>query len=238
MQPYRGAVTTVLLAEDDQAIAVPLARALEREGYEVLSVGDGPSALHLATHAQVSMIVLDLGLPTYDGLDVCRRLRAAGKDTPVLMLTARTDEMDIVVGLDAGADDYVGKPFRVAEVLARVRALLRRATPDLLQISNVELDVGARRVFVEATEVVLSFKEFELLRLLMANAGQVVTRERILAEIWPDLEQKNSKTLDMHMSWLRRKLTSPDPTGAAVPAGTGEALIATIRGIGFRFNDG
>lgn len=221
-----------MLAEDDLAIAEPLARALEREGYEVLSVDDGPAALHLATHVQVSLIVLDLGLPTWDGLDVCRRLRAAGKEIPVLMLTARTDEMDVVVGLDAGADDYVGKPFRVSEVLARVRALLRRTAPDQLQINGVALDAGARRVFVENTEVVLSFKEFELLRLLMINAGQVVTRERILAEVWPDLEQKNSKTLDMHMSWLRRKL-SPDPDAAA---GT-ETLIATIRGLGFRFNE-
>lgn len=225
-------MTTVLLAEDDQAIAVPLARALEREGYEVIAVEDGPTALHIATHGTVSMIVLDLGLPTYDGLEVCRRLRAAGKETPVLMLTARTDEMDVVVGLDAGADDYVGKPFRVTEVLARVRALLRRAAPELLQINGVQLDTGARRVFVDDTEIVLSFKEFELLRLLMANAGQVVPRERILAEVWPDLEQKNSKTLDMHMSWLRRKLAGTD--GAT---GTPESLIATIRGLGFRFND-
>lgn len=220
----------MLLAEDDLAIAEPLARALEREGYEVLSVDDGPSALHLATHVPVSLIVLDLGLPTWDGLDVCRRLRAAGKEIPVLMLTARTDEMDVVVGLDAGADDYVGKPFRVSEVLARVRALLRRTAPDLLQISGVQLDVGARRVFVDTTEVVLAFKEFELLRLLMINAGQVVTRDRILAEVWPDLEQKNSKTLDMHMSWLRRKLAGPEASG-------GESLIATVRGLGFRFND-
>lgn len=227
----------MLLAEDDQAIAVPLARALEREGYEVLTVDDGPSALHLATHTQISLMVLDLGLPTYDGLDVCRRLRAAGKEIPVLMLTARTDEMDVVVGLDAGADDYVGKPFRVSEVLARVRALLRRATPDLMVINGVQLDTGARRVFVDDAEVVLSFKEFELLRLLMANAGQVVTRDRILAEVWPDLEQKNSKTLDMHMSWLRRKLAGPDGTTVGT-AGPGESLIATIRGLGFRFNDG
>ncbi len=227
-------VTTVLLAEDDQAIAVPLARALEREGYDVIAVDDGPKALEIATSGQVSMIVLDLGLPTYDGLEVCRRIRAAGKEIPVLMLTARTDEMDVVVGLDAGADDYVGKPFRVSEVLARVRALLRRATPDLMVVNGVQLDSGARRVFVDDTEVVLSFKEFELLRLLMANAGQVVPRERILAEVWPDLEQKNSKTLDMHMSWLRRKLAGPE---ASTTGGTPETLIATIRGLGFRFND-
>ena len=227
-------MTTVLLAEDDQAIAVPLARALEREGYDVIAVDDGPKALEIATHGQVSMIVLDLGLPTYDGLEVCRRIRAAGKEIPVLMLTARTDEMDVVVGLDAGADDYVGKPFRVSEVLARVRALLRRATPDLMHVNGVQLDTGARRVFVDDAEVVLSFKEFELLRLLMANAGQVVPRERILAEVWPDLEQKNSKTLDMHMSWLRRKLAGPE---ASTTAGTPESLIATIRGLGFRFND-
>ena len=126
---YRVPVTTVLLAEDDPAIAVPLTRALEREGYDVVRAADGPQALHLATDGRISLVVLDLGLPTYDGLEVCRRIRAAGKDVPVLMLTARTDEMDVVVGLDAGADDYVGKPFRVSEVLARVRALLRQRLP-------------------------------------------------------------------------------------------------------------
>ena len=222
-------MTTVLLAEDDQAIAEPLTRALEREGYDVLQAVDGAAAFRLAASTPVSLIVLDLGLPTWDGLEVCRRLRAEGKAIPVLMLTARAEEMDVVVGLDAGADDYVGKPFRLTEVLARVRALLRRAAPSSVRVGAVELDVSGRQVFVDGVEVTLSNKEFELLRLLMVNAGQVVTRDRIIAEVWPDLEARNSKTLDMHMSWLRRKLAGTD-------AGV-DAPIATIRGLSFRFND-
>ncbi len=229
MSPYRDGVTTVLLAEDDAAISEPLGRALERAGYVVTTVTDGPAAWEQAVSGGVALVVLDVGLPTWDGLEVCRRLRAAGKDVPVLMLTARTEEIDVVVGLDAGADDYVGKPFRVSEVLARIRALLRRRSPEVLAAGGVRLDVGARRVQVDDVEVGLSFKEFELLRLLMSNAGQVVTRESILAAVWPDLEQKNSKTLDMHMSWLRRKIA---PRNGDV----GESPIATIRGLGFRFD--
>src|SRR5918997_6436064 len=122
-------VTTVLLAEDDTGIAEPLSRALQREGYEVVVVRDGHTALASADQDDVDLLVLDLGLPGMDGLDVCRRLRRVRPDVPVLMLTARTDEVDFVVGLDAGADDYVAKPFRLAELLARVRALLRRLTP-------------------------------------------------------------------------------------------------------------
>src|SRR5699024_4567898 len=121
-----------------------------------------------------------------DGLEVCRRLRAQGRDVPVLMLTARTDEVDFVVGLDAGADDYVGKPFRLAELLARVRALLRRRSPDVIDLGGVRIEIGARRVMVDDEEITLANKEFELLRVLMTHAGQVVTREEILAEVWND----------------------------------------------------
>ena len=120
----------VLLAEDDPAIAEPLSRALQREGYEIQVVTDGPSVLDATTAQRVDLLVLDLGLPGMDGLEVCRRLRAGGTELPVLMLTARTDEVDFVVGLDAGADDYVAKPFRLAELLARIRALLRRRAPE------------------------------------------------------------------------------------------------------------
>jgi DNA-binding response OmpR family regulator len=222
-------VSTVLLAEDDAGIADPLARALEREGYDVVQVDDGAEALRLANRLPVSVVVLDLGLPSLDGVDVCRTLREQGKDVPVLMLTARTEEIDIVVGLDAGADDYVAKPFRLNEVLARVRALMRRSPPDRLEVGPIVLDTGARRVSVNGADVTLSFKEFELLRLLMSHTGDVVPRERIMAEVWPDLESPGSKTLDMHMSWLRRKL---------IDAGDerGDARIATIRGMGFRLN--
>ncbi|HET6286791.1 MAG TPA: response regulator transcription factor [Amycolatopsis sp.] len=253
----------VLLAEDDPAIADPLSRALQREGYDVRVVGDGPAALDATESDRVDLLVLDLGLPGMDGLEVCRRLRASGTEVPVLMLTARTDEVDFVVGLDAGADDYVAKPFRLAELLARIRALLRRRAPDVLEAGGVRMDLGARMVTVDLHEVQLANKEFELLRVLMSRAGQVVSRDEILAEVWNDLESKTSKTLDMHMSWLRRKLaiaadeavsragkaggagdsshsiTVDEAAGrAGKPGGNGdgERRIATVRGVGFRFN--
>lgn len=216
-------MTTVLLAEDDAGIAEPLSRALQREGYRVVVVSDGPAALARAGDGEVDLLVLDLGLPEMDGLDVCRRLRRVRPEVPVLMLTARTDEVDFVVGLDAGADDYVAKPFRLAELMARVRALLRRSAPDALEAGGVVMDLSARRVLVEGAEVGLANKEFELLRVLLSRSGQVISREEILRDVWNDPELKTSKTLDMHMSWLRRKI--------------GSRRITTIRGVGFRFND-
>ncbi|WP_447008580.1 response regulator transcription factor [Saccharothrix isguenensis] len=217
----------VLLAEDDPAIAEPLSRALQREGYQVQVVGDGPGALDAAEHSGIDLLVLDLGLPGMDGLEVCRRLRAGGRGIPVLMLTARSDEVDFVVGLDAGADDYVAKPFRLAELMARIRALLRRRSPGTLEVNGVRMDLAARRVTVDGLEVQLANKEFELLRVLIQRAGQVVHRDEILSEVWNDPELKSSKTLDMHMSWLRRKLGD---------VRTVERRIATVRGVGFRFN--
>ena len=216
-------MTTVLLAEDDAAIAEPLSRALQREGYAVDVAADGISALDRVRLGQIDLLVLDLGLPGMDGLEVCRRVRLDFPDLPVLMLTARTDEVDFVVGLDAGADDYVGKPFRLAELLARVRALLRRLTPEAVEVGGVRMELSGRRVLVDGAEVGLANKEFELLRVLLLRAGQVVTREEILREVWNDPDMKTSKTLDMHMSWLRRKIG-------------GEQRIATVRGVGFRFN--
>ena len=221
-------MTTVLLAEDDSAISEPLSRALEREGYHVLIAADGHAALSAALYNDVHLIILDLGLPGTDGLEICRRIRDAGRDVLVLMLTARTDEVDFIVGLDAGADDYVGKPFRVAELLARVRALLRRRAPEVMEINGVRLESKARRVVVDGYEVALANKEFELLRVLMNRAGEVVPREDIIDEVWHDPTLLTSKTLDMHISWLRRKL-SPEPEGV-------DHRIATVRGVGFRFD--
>ncbi|WP_043346668.1 response regulator transcription factor [Beutenbergia cavernae] len=225
-------MTRVLLAEDDPAIAEPLARALTREGYDVSVHGTGRGAIEGA--ASTDLFVLDLGLPDMDGLDVARWIRNQGLTTPVLVLTARADEVDLVVGLDAGADDYVTKPFRLAELLARVRALLRRAgadggDDDELSAQNVRVDVAAHRAFQGERELQLTAKEFELLRVLVREAGSVVSRESLMREVWASDPTGSTKTLDMHISWLRRKLGDD----ANAPR-----YISTVRGMGFRFEDG
>jgi DNA-binding response OmpR family regulator len=220
-------MTRVLLAEDDPAISEPLARALRREGYDVDVREDGLTALS-AAQDNPDLVVLDLGLPEVDGLEVCRRLRAEGRAVPVLILTARADEVDTVVGLDAGADDYVTKPFRLAELLARVRALLRRNAPD--QPAGAELvriDPEGRRAWFRDEELQLTAKEFEVLRVLVREAGKVVTREQLMREIWETAWFGSTKTLDMHVSVLRRKLGDD----AAQPR-----YITTVRGVGFRFD--
>jgi DNA-binding response OmpR family regulator len=222
----------VLLAEDDPAIAEPLARALGREGYEVEVRGDGQGALDVASEGGIDLVVLDLGLPDIDGLDVCRRLRADGVTAPVLVLTARADEVDTVVGLDAGADDYVTKPFRLAELLARVRALLRRGGAEAVAeaaiptVQGVRVDAASRRAWVGDTELQLTAKEFDLLRVLLRSAGSVVTREQLMREVWETEWWSSTKTLDMHVSWLRRKLGDD---------ATRPRFITTVRGVGFRF---
>ncbi len=218
-------MTRVLLAEDDAAIAEPLARALRREGYDVDVHGDGRSALAAARDG-VDLVVLDLGLPGMDGLDVCRELRAQSNPVPVLVLTARADEVDTVVGLDAGADDYVTKPFRLAELLARARALLRRGTVEPAVPARVRIDVDARLAYLDDEVVALTAKEFDLLRVLLREAGRVVPREQIMREVWDADWYGSTKTLDMHVSWLRRKLG--DDAGQP-------RFISTVRGVGFRF---
>jgi DNA-binding response OmpR family regulator len=223
-------MTRVLLAEDDVAIAEPLARALRREGYEVDLRADGPSALALAQSGVIDVLVLDLGLPGMDGLEVCRRLRIEGHTFPVLVLTARADEVDTVVGLDAGADDYVTKPFRLAELLARVRALLRRGAPDSgTAARGVRIDVESHRAYIDDNELNLTAKEFDLLRVLVREAGRVITREQLMREVWDTTWWSSTKTLDMHISWLRKKLGDD----AANPR-----FISTVRGVGFRFERG
>jgi DNA-binding response OmpR family regulator len=224
-------VTDVLLAEDDEAIAAPLSRALGREGYTVTVEQTGPAALQRALDGNYDLLILDLGLPGMDGLEVCRQVRANSSDLAVLMLTARTDEVDFVVGLDAGADDYVGKPFRLAELMARVRALLRRrgtGEDGPIEVGDIRLEPAARRVLVGGNEISLANKEYELLKVLLEHAGQVVPRETILREVWGDAELRGSKTLDMHMSWLRRKIGDEGSVA--------ERRIATVRGVGFRIN--
>ena len=223
-------MTEVLLAEDDDAIAAPLARALSREGYGCEVVTTGTAALEQARSGRFELLVLDLGLPEMDGLEVCRRIRAVRPNLAVLMLTARTDEVDFVVGLDAGADDYVGKPFRLAELLARVRALLRRkqSVDVVIEAADIHLDARGRRVLVSGQDTTLANREFDLLRYLMERGGEVVSREEILTEVWGTPDLLSSKTLDMHISWLRRKIGDDQPGR--------KKRIVTVRGVGFRFD--
>ncbi len=190
---------------------------------------DGPGTYEVARGGGIDLIVLDIGLPRMDGLEVCRRLRSAGQDIPVLILTARAEEVDTVIGLDAGADDYVTKPFRLAELLARVRALLRRNLTSTQVVQGVRIDSDARRVWLGEKEIDLTSKEFDLLHLLVSEAGKVVTREQIMRQVWDSKWWGSTKTLDMHVSWLRRKLGDD----AHNPH-----FITTVRGVGFRFERG
>ncbi|MFA9445930.1 response regulator transcription factor [Egicoccus sp. AB-alg6-2] len=220
----------VLLVEDDDGIARPLVAALSSSGHRVVRVATGREALVAAR--EVDAVVLDLGLPDMDGIEVCRRLRRdLGADLPILVLTARTSETEVVVGLDAGADDYVPKPFRLAELQARLRALLRRAAatrPAVGQVvvRDVTVDIGARRAWRGGVELDLAPKEFDLLALLVSRAGNVVTRDDLAREVWDTRWMGASKTIDVHVSSLRRKL-GDDP---AMPR-----YISTVRGVGLRF---
>jgi DNA-binding response OmpR family regulator len=220
----------LLVVEDDAAIAGPLVRALQREGHEVARTATGEEALARLASESVDLVVLDVGLPGIDGIEVCRRLHQRPARPVVLMLTARTSELDEVLGLDAGADDYVTKPFTLAVLTARVRALLRRERPPgaaaaPIEVGGVRLDPGARRAWRDDRELELSPKEFDLLGVLMAEAGVVVRREELMSRVWDENWWGSTKTLDVHMGWLRRKLGEPGP-------------ITTVRGIGFRFEDG
>lgn len=222
----------ILLAEDDAAIAEPLARALTREGHECVIAPTGPEALDEVLSGDYGLLILDLGLPGMDGLEVCRRVRSDMPEMAVLMLTARTDEVDFVVGLDAGADDYVGKPFRLAELLARVRALMRRSsTADedvVLDHGDIQLDARARRVVVGGEELTLANREFDLLQFLMERPGEALTRDEIMTQVWGSVDLRSSKTLDMHVSWVRRKIGDDQPGRTK--------HIVTVRGVGFRFD--
>jgi len=222
-------VPRLLLVEDDPSIAEPLVAALRREGHDVVWSSTGTEGL-AAAGPEVDLVLLDLGLPDIDGLEVCRRIRARLPELPVLMLTARAEEVDAVVGLDAGADDYVTKPFRLAELMARIRAALRRApAATVTAVQDVRIDHAARRAWRGDTELDLSAKEFDLLALLAGAAGQAVTRDRIMREVWDEHWYGPTKTLDMHISWLRKKL-GDDPSAPR--------LITTLRGVGFRFETG
>jgi len=226
---------TILLVEDEPAIAEPLAESLAREGFELEVAGTAAGAVEAAGRVRPDLILLDLMLPDGSGYDVCREVRRESQ-VPIIMLTARGDEADRVIGLELGADDYVVKPFSAREVVARVRAVLRRtAAPAArdqgdgrqpLEVDDVRLDAATRTVTRAGAPVELTRKEFDLLHLLMANAGALVTRERLIDEVWDANWFGSTKTLDVHVSGLRKKL-GDEP---AAPR-----YIRTIRGVGFMF---
>ncbi|QQS25920.1 MAG: response regulator transcription factor [Actinomycetota bacterium] len=219
----------VLLADDDRSVRESLQRALALEGYDVTVAADGGQAIEATRSAQPEVIVLDVMMPVLDGLTVCKVLRAEGVKTPVLMLTARTETKDRVAGLDAGADDYLPKPFALEELLARLRALLRRTQVDgaaasaVLRVADLRLDPAARRVWRGELEVELSKTEFDLLELLIRNAGIVLGHSTIYDRIWGYDFGPDSKNLAVYIGYLRRKI---DLDGL-VP------LIHTVRGVGY-----
>jgi DNA-binding response OmpR family regulator len=221
----------VLVVEDEEDIAFPLVRTLEREGYTVTWVESGETALAQLQKEHEDVVILDLGLPDMDGLEVCRRAREGGFDGAIMIVTARGGELDRVVGLDYGADDYLAKPFGLAELQARVRALLRRTTaaggkdaPDDDDPDGLRIDVAARRVYAGAEEISLTGKEFEVLNILAANRDKVVSRDRLMADVWDENWYGSTKTLDVTIGRLRQKLEN---------VGVTERVVA-VRGVGFR----
>jgi DNA-binding response OmpR family regulator len=221
----------IWLVEDDDALALPLVAALKSAGLDVLRTADVAETLALANSSQSpDLVLLDLGLPDGDGIDLARRLRLIAPNTVIVVLTARTQESDVIVALDAGADDYLTKPYRLAEIQARIRAHLRRQGDlrdgsAVVEASGVKVDMAARIAEVDGVPLTLRAKEFELLADLVAHAGEAVRREDLMSRVWDQHWDGPTKTLDMHVSWLRRKLTdagSPD-------------VLTTVRGVGYRF---
>jgi DNA-binding response OmpR family regulator len=220
----------ILLIEDDEDIGIELVQALTGHGHSARLARCGGEALSAVASEPPDLVLLDLGLPDIDGVVLCRRLRAAAPDGIIVVLTARTDELDVVVALDAGADDYLMKPFRLTELLARLRAHLRRR-PDpgdrtVIEVGRLRLDLLARQVYVGPAEVALRPKEFDLLAVLAASAGKVVTRGELMAGVWDDNWFGSTKTLDVHVSSLRRKLMAH---------GEPATHITTLRGCGYRY---
>ena len=219
----------VLVVEDEEDIAFPLVRTLEREGYDVAWVDTGQRALDDVAGTPTDLVILDLGLPDIDGLEVCKRAREAGFTGGIMIVTARAGELDRVVGLDTGADDYLSKPFGLAELQARVRALLRRLNAPGREETHgdpdgLHVDVAARRVYAGRAEVALTGKEFDVLSILVANRDKVVSRGRLMADVWDENWYGSTKTLDVTIGRLRQKLEG---------AGVGEKVVA-VRGVGFR----
>jgi len=227
----------VLIAEDEDSFVDALVLGLRREGFLTTVAHDGVEALTLFDAVQPDLVLLDVMLPKLSGIDVCRDIRARSS-VPIIMVTAKGTELDTVVGLEVGADDYVSKPYRLRELVARMRAALRRAPRDedeasaaieVLQVGEVRLDPGRHEVMVRSSDVTLPLKEFELLELLLANAGRVLTRDTLIDRIWGPHYVGDTKTHDVHIKRLRAKIEE-DPSNPT--------LITTIRGLGYRFEAG
>jgi two-component system, OmpR family, response regulator QseB len=214
----------ILIAEDEPRLASFLEKGLRASGFTTTVVADGTAASMIASDDEFDLLVLDLGLPGKDGFDVLRELRSRGQHLPVIILTARDDVPDKVAGLEGGADDYVTKPFKFEELLARVRARLRSrpaSEPSALQIGGVVLDHRTRRVAVDAGTVELSAREFTMLETFMRHAGQVLSREQLLSHVWGYDHDPGSNVVDVYVGYLRRKV--------------GAERIVTVRGAGYRF---
>lgn len=223
----------ILLVEDEPGLVLTVSDLLSAEGYQVETAMDGLSGLARATGEQFDLVILDIMLPGKNGLDVCRELRQQGRDVAVLMLTAKTQVIDRVVGLKLGADDYLTKPFDPSELLARVEALLRRVRKDNLapivrfRFGNVEVDFEQGEVRKEGLPVMLASKELQLLRYLVDHRGKVVSREELLENVWQYQTGVSSRTIDVHVAWLRQKLEDHPQ----IPK-----YICTVRGVGYRFS--
>ena len=226
---------TILLVDDEESIQKLLTYPLEREGYRVIQARDGEEALRRFAELPIDLVVLDVMLPKLDGLEVCRRLRTTST-VPIMMLTARDDEVDKVLGLELGADDYITKPFSIREFRSRVRALLRRASaprqlghePDTIELDGLTIDPARRTVDIGGRPVQLTYVEFELLRALAARPGRVFTRQALLEAVWGGSDYRDPRTIDVHVRHLREKLER-DPSDPEI--------LLTVRGVGYRFRD-
>lgn len=239
------ALSRILIIEDDESHVLALTLGLEREGFTVSAVGDGRKAFDAATTFEPDIILLDIMLPGMSGLDVCRQLRDCGMQTPIIMVSSRAEELDVVVGIEVGADDYVAKPYRMRELVARINAVLRRHAAntktdlpiapetrshqsDVLRIGEVELENARHEVRVRNVKIDVPLREFQLLRELMEHAGHVVTREELIDNIWGYGYSGDARIIATLVGRLRSKI-DPDPDSSR--------HISTIRGVGYRFND-
>jgi DNA-binding response OmpR family regulator len=226
----------ILLVDDEQPIQTLLSFPLQRDGYEVVQASDGREALARFSEQQFDLVVLDLMLPRIDGLEVCKRLRANGSTVPIIMLTAKSEEIDKVLGLELGADDYITKPFSMREFRSRVKAALRRAgmtqpeadDEQAIEVRGLKIDPTKRTVVRHGDTVATTFVEFEILRALALSPGRVFTRDMLLSRVWGDSAYRDPRTIDVHIRHLREKIEA-DPKDPE--------YLFTVRGVGYRFRD-